>query len=67
MQEGNDKVLRAMCDGKIMITREKVEPNFDDPQMQDAYAFKRDVPLYKLTFNVIAPKEIGKFKLIETV
>uniref|UniRef100_A0A915L1M2 39S ribosomal protein L27, mitochondrial n=1 Tax=Romanomermis culicivorax TaxID=13658 RepID=A0A915L1M2_ROMCU len=62
-----DKVLRASCNGKVMITTEDVTPNFDLSEVENEYGWKKDVPLKKLTFNVIPDELPGKFRLRETV
>ncbi|VDP29960.1 unnamed protein product [Soboliphyme baturini] len=65
--ENCDKVLRAMCDGTVMITTENVVPDFSLPEMVKAYEWRKDVPLYKLTFNVVPFEPSRKFKLVEQI
>ena len=59
--------MKAMCDGTVIISREKVNPNFDLPEIQDTYGYKRETPLHKLTYNVVSDPEIGRFRLSDTV
>ncbi|ULU04681.1 hypothetical protein L5515_013584 [Caenorhabditis briggsae] len=53
-----ERLLRAHCDGVVRITREKCDVDFEIEEMK-AYEYRRDVDLYKMTFNVI-PLEPSK-------
>uniref|UniRef100_A0A914QJC5 Iron-sulfur cluster assembly 2 homolog, mitochondrial n=1 Tax=Panagrolaimus davidi TaxID=227884 RepID=A0A914QJC5_9BILA len=49
-------LLKADCDGTVMITREKVEVDPEDPKMQEQYAHRNYQNLFKLTYNVVPLK-----------
>ncbi|CAB3411251.1 unnamed protein product [Caenorhabditis bovis] len=51
-----EKLLRAKCDGVVRISREKCNPDFNLPEMK-VYEYRKDVDLYKLTFNMDANAE----------
>ncbi|XP_003369300.1 hypothetical protein Tsp_04719 [Trichinella spiralis] len=51
-QEMHDKVLRAMCDGTVLISTENVEADFQYFGIENTYKWRHEVPLHKLTFNV---------------
>ncbi|CAJ0572524.1 unnamed protein product, partial [Mesorhabditis spiculigera] len=53
-----DLLLKASCDGVVRITREKITPDFTNPDMK-VYEHRRDNDIYKLHFNVI-PFEMSK-------
>uniref|UniRef100_A0A914XZZ2 Uncharacterized protein n=1 Tax=Panagrolaimus superbus TaxID=310955 RepID=A0A914XZZ2_9BILA len=60
-------LLKADCDGTVMITREKVEVDPEDSKMQEQYAHRNFQNLFKLTYNVVPLKMSNKFKLVEEV
>ena len=60
-------LLKADCDGIVMITREKAEVDFSNSEMKKAYEHKHPDGIYKLTYNVLPLKMSQKFKLIEEV
>ncbi|KRX72253.1 hypothetical protein T06_3242, partial [Trichinella sp. T6] len=66
-QEMHDKVLRAMCDGTVLISTENVEADFEYFGIENTYKWRHDVPLHKLTFNVIPFPESNQFFLVEEV
>ncbi|CAI5441643.1 unnamed protein product [Caenorhabditis angaria] len=47
-----EKLLRANCDGIVRISKEKCSPDYSIEEMQ-VYEYRKDVDLYKLTFNVV--------------
>ncbi|CAI2335529.1 unnamed protein product [Caenorhabditis sp. 36 PRJEB53466] len=47
-----ERLLRAHCDGVVRITKEKCDPDFGVEEMK-GYEYRKDVDLYKLTFNVV--------------
>lgn len=53
-----ERLLRAQCDGIVRITREKCDPDFEIEEMK-TYEYRKDVELYKLTFNVV-PFELSQ-------
>ncbi|CAL2030889.1 hypothetical protein CAEBREN_14815 [Caenorhabditis brenneri] len=52
-----ERLLRAYCDGIVRITREKCDPDLEIEEMK-AYEYRKDVELYKMTFNVV-PLELS--------
>uniref|UniRef100_A0AC34QQA3 Uncharacterized protein n=1 Tax=Panagrolaimus sp. JU765 TaxID=591449 RepID=A0AC34QQA3_9BILA len=60
-------LLKADCDGVVMITREKAEVDMEDPLMKLQYKYKDPDNLYKLTYNVLPLKMSQRFKLIDEV
>ena len=60
-------MLKADCDGIVMITKEKAEIDFDDSKMKKIYQHKDPDAIYKLTYNVVPLKMSQKFKLTEEV
>ncbi len=65
-QERNAKVLRAMCDGTVLLTREKCNLDWDSPEIQAEYGHRMGLPIHKLHFHVL-PKIGRKFRLVEMV
>uniref|UniRef100_A0A5S6Q8H5 Uncharacterized protein n=1 Tax=Trichuris muris TaxID=70415 RepID=A0A5S6Q8H5_TRIMR len=66
-QERYDKVLRAMCDGIVTITTEEVKLDLDYFGVDDAYGWRKGVPLHKLCFNVVPENASQVFRLVEEV
>ncbi|XP_059610047.1 large ribosomal subunit protein bL27 [Phlebotomus argentipes] len=64
---GRDGTLYAMRDGKVVITCEKIDPNWDRTWVQRNYAGREDQTIYKKFFNVIAEKQPQNFRLVEEV
>ncbi|CAL4166115.1 unnamed protein product, partial [Meganyctiphanes norvegica] len=63
---GRDRTLYALEHGKVLMTTEKVNPNWDNKFVKRFYAdFKdRDVPLYKTYFHVIPEPQKNVFRLV---
>lgn len=60
-------LIKAACDGKVMITREKVEIDLDDPRFNKYYGHRDTDNLYKLTYNILPSEMSQKFKLVDEV
>uniref|UniRef100_A0AC34GFL7 Uncharacterized protein n=1 Tax=Panagrolaimus sp. ES5 TaxID=591445 RepID=A0AC34GFL7_9BILA len=60
-------LLKAECDGTVMITREKAEVDPEDAKMKEQYAHRNFQNLFKLTYNVVPLKMSNRFKLVEEV
>lgn len=64
-----DRVIYALCDGVMIITEEKYEPDYSHPVVKQAY-MKEDekmAPPYKRYINVIPKRNVSEFKLIDVV
>ncbi|KAM3719590.1 50S ribosomal protein [Dirofilaria immitis] len=57
-------LLKAMTDGTVMITQEKINPDFSIPEML-AYEGMKEV--YKLTFNVFPLDMSQSFRLLNEI
>ncbi|KAH7700036.1 LIN-7 protein, partial [Aphelenchoides avenae] len=53
MPDRRRHLLKADCDGTVMITREKAEVDPSIKEMQTEYEYRNYEGLYKLTFHVI--------------
>lgn len=66
----HQKWLYALTPGTVKISREKVDLDFDHPWVQEVDGWRsnyKDVPIYKLCFNVIPDKQVGKFHLKQLI
>jgi len=59
--------LWAMEHGRVVISCEKIDPNWDHTWVQRNYAGREDQTIYKRTFNVIPIEQHNRFKLIDEV
>lgn len=57
-------MLKAITDGHVMITQEKINPDFSIPEML-AYEGMQEV--YKLTFNVLPLDMSQSFRLLNEI
>uniref|UniRef100_A0A2K6VGP7 LIN-7 n=1 Tax=Onchocerca volvulus TaxID=6282 RepID=A0A2K6VGP7_ONCVO len=57
-------LLKAMTDGSVMITQEKINPDYSIPEM---LAYEGMEEIYKLTFNVLPPDMSQLFKLLNEI
>lgn len=53
-----------MTDGSVMITQEKINPDYSIPEM---LAYEGMEEIYKLTFNVLPPDMSQLFKLLNEI
>uniref|UniRef100_A0A0N5A540 Peptidase_S24 domain-containing protein n=1 Tax=Parastrongyloides trichosuri TaxID=131310 RepID=A0A0N5A540_PARTI len=58
-------MLKSNVDGKVLFSREKVEPDMSIPEVEAEYKDKVIENLYKLTVNVIPFEESNEFILKE--
>jgi hypothetical protein len=63
------RTIYALCDGIMVITEEKYNPDWDYPLVKEAYTNdnERIAPAYKRYIHVIPKKRISEFKLIDKV
>ncbi|ALC38111.1 mRpL27 [Drosophila busckii] len=64
---GRNGTLFAMEHGKVVITCETIDPNWDHSWVQRNYAGRQDQTIYKKFFNVIPEKQHQRFRLVEEV
>lgn len=64
-----DRTIYALCDGVMIITEDKFDPNWDHPLVQKVYidGEVKTAPLYKRYIHVIPKKRISEFKLVDVV
>lgn len=62
---GRDGTLFALEHGKVYVTCEKIDPNFEHTWVQKHYADRSNQTIYKKFFNVIPNKQENVFKLVE--
>lgn len=53
--------------GKVMITCEKINPDFKHFWVRKAYSGRENQVIYKKYFNVIPKPQHNQFKLISTL
>ncbi|CAG4940339.1 unnamed protein product [Colias eurytheme] len=62
---GRNGTLFAMEAGKVVITCEKFDPNWDHTWVQRIYGGRTDQTIYKKYFNIIPKPQHNRFKLID--
>lgn len=64
---GRNGTLFAMEHGKVYVTCEPIEPNWDHSWVQKNYAGRHDQTIYKKFFNVVPEKQHQRFRLVEEI
>ncbi|XP_071546092.1 large ribosomal subunit protein bL27m [Panulirus ornatus] len=67
---GRDRTLFAKENGQVMMTTEKVNPNWDHrfiKRFYDELQNLEDVPIYKTYFHVITEPQKNNFKLVDQI
>lgn len=66
---GKDGSLYALQPGKVLITCEKFQPNFDKYWTDKVYSSRKEnmANVYKKYFHVIPEPLEPKFKLVDTI
>ncbi|KPJ20404.1 39S ribosomal protein L27, mitochondrial [Papilio machaon] len=64
---GRNGTLFAMEAGKVVVTCEKFEPNWDHTWVQRNYAGRTNQNIFKKYYNVIPEPQHNRFKLIDEV
>ncbi|XP_032676323.1 39S ribosomal protein L27, mitochondrial [Odontomachus brunneus] len=64
---GRNGTLFAMEAGKVMITCEKINPDFRHFWVRKAYSGRENQVIYKKYFNVIPEPQHNRFKLMSTL
>ncbi|EZA48855.1 hypothetical protein DMN91_004888 [Ooceraea biroi] len=62
---GRNGTLYALEEGKVIVTCEKINPNWDHSWIKQNYAERKSQTIYKKHFNVIPMPQHKRFKLIE--
>ncbi|XP_047519745.1 39S ribosomal protein L27, mitochondrial [Pieris napi] len=62
---GRNGTLFAMEPGKVVVTCEKFEPNWEHTWVQRIYSGRGDQVIFKKYFNIIPKPQHNRFKLIE--
>uniref|UniRef100_T1H4K7 Large ribosomal subunit protein bL27m n=1 Tax=Megaselia scalaris TaxID=36166 RepID=T1H4K7_MEGSC len=62
---GRNGTLFALEHGKVYVTCEKIDPNYEHTWVQKHYADRMNQTIYKKFFNVIANEQKNVFKLVE--
>lgn len=62
----SDRSIYALCDGIMIVTEEKYDPDWDHPLVNEIYA-NGMAPPYKRYIHVIPKRRISEFKLIDVV
>lgn len=64
---GRNGTLFAMVPGRVMVTCEKVDLNWDHPWVQYCYSHRENKEFYKKYFNVIPEKQHQNFVLVDQI
>ncbi|XP_018335598.1 39S ribosomal protein L27, mitochondrial [Agrilus planipennis] len=64
---GRNGTLFAIIPGKVMVTCEKVDPDWEHTWIQRHYSHRKGHVFFKKYFNVIPNPQHQNFKLIDTV
>lgn len=64
---GRNGTLFAMEHGKVYVTCEPIDPNWDHTWIQRNYAGRQGQPIFKKFFNVVPEKQHQRFRLIDEV
>uniref|UniRef100_A0A1L8E187 Large ribosomal subunit protein bL27m n=1 Tax=Nyssomyia neivai TaxID=330878 RepID=A0A1L8E187_9DIPT len=64
---GRNGTLWAMQNGRVMITCEKADLNWEHTWVQKTYAGREGQTIYKKFFNVIPEKQHQNYRLVEKV
>ncbi|XP_026477999.1 39S ribosomal protein L27, mitochondrial-like [Ctenocephalides felis] len=64
---GKNGTLFAMEHGKVLVTCEKFDPNWEHTWVQRIYAERRGTTIYKKYFHVIPEPQHNRFKLVDSI
>lgn len=64
---GKNGTLFAMVPGKVVVTCEKIDPNWEHTWVQRFYAGRESQTIYKKFFNVLPLPQHNRFKLIDAI
>ncbi|KAF7991574.1 hypothetical protein HCN44_008945 [Aphidius gifuensis] len=64
---GKNGTIFAIEAGRVAITCEVIDPNWEHTWIQRCYSGREGDKIYKKHFNVIPEKQHGRFKLVDTI
>lgn len=64
---GRNGTLFALESGKVIVTCEKMNPNWNHTWIQRIYGNRKGQTIYKKYFNIIPNPQHNRFKLVETI
>lgn len=64
---GRNGTLFALEHGKVYVTCEKINPNWNHSWIQRNYAGRENQTIYKKYFNVVPEKQHELFKLVDEI
>ncbi|KAH8403031.1 hypothetical protein KR222_003451 [Zaprionus bogoriensis] len=64
---GRNGTLFALEHGRVIVSCEPLDPNWEHGWVQNNYAGRQDQTIYKKFFNVIPEKQHQRFRLVEEV
>lgn len=64
---GKNGTLFALESGRVVVTCEEINPNWDHTWIQRIYAGREDQTIHKKYFNVMPMEQHNRFRLIDAV
>lgn len=64
---GRNGTLFALEAGQVIVTCEKMDPNWNHSWIQRFYSNRRGQSIYKKYFNIIPKEQHNRFKLVESI
>lgn len=64
---GKNGTLFALEPGRVVVTCEEIDPNWNHTWIQRIYAGREDQTIYKKHFNVLPLTQHNRFKLINEI
>ncbi|RZC32419.1 39S ribosomal protein L27, mitochondrial, partial [Asbolus verrucosus] len=64
---GRNGTLFAIIPGRVVVTCEKADLNWDHTWVQRCHGFRKGTEFYKKYFNIIPEKQHQNFKLIDQI
>ncbi|XP_065356852.1 large ribosomal subunit protein bL27m [Calliphora vicina] len=64
---GRNGTLFAMEHGKVYVTCEPLDPNWDHTWVQRHYAGREGQPIHKKFFNVVPDQQHQRFRLVDEI
>nr|XP_002126728.3 39S ribosomal protein L27, mitochondrial-like [Ciona intestinalis] len=64
---GRKMRLVAKCSGTVRFTKEVYIPGPESPDAEIAKNFVKGAVMYRTFINVVPERDVGRFKLVETV
>lgn len=64
---GKNGTLFALQEGRVVVTSDQFQPNWEHTWVQRIYAGREDQTIFKKYFNVIPIEQHNRFKLIDEI